>query len=89
MLERNEAAMTMNMLLYSMTELSTWDRGLRELVDRSYRPWDDGDRRPSHKDRRNFLRRGIWAKELNAAMEWNFMPTKIATLLKNLMQFAA
>jgi hypothetical protein len=89
LLERNEAATTMNMLLFAMTELSTWDRTQEELVDRSYRPWDDQDRRPSHMDRRNFLRRGIWAKELNAAMDWNLMPTKIASLLKNIMRQAA
>jgi hypothetical protein len=89
LLERNEAATAMNMLLFSMTELATWERSQAELVDRSYRPWDDKDRRPSHMDRRNFLRRGIWAKELNAVMDWNFMPEKIVSLPKNIMRYAA
>ena len=89
LLERNEAATAMNMLLYGMTELATWDRPKEELVDRSYRPWDDADRRPSHADRRNFLRRAIMLHELNAVMEWNFIPSKIIALLKRAMQLAA
>ena len=59
LLESNEAAATMNMLLFGMTELATWDRSHGELVDRSDCPWDDVERRPSHADRRNFLRRAI------------------------------
>ena len=89
LLERNEAATAMNMLLYSMTELATWDRPKEELVDRSYRPWDDAERRPSHADRRNFLRRAILLHELNTAMDWNFIPSKIIALLKRAMQLAA
>jgi len=89
LLERNEAATVMNMLLYSMTELTTWDRTQEELVDRSYRPWDDADRRPSHSDRRNFLRRAILMQELNTVMDWNFIPQKIIALLKKAMQLAA
>ena len=54
-----------------MTELATWDRTQEELVDRSGSPWDDADRRPSHADRRNFLRRAILLQELNTVMEWN------------------
>jgi hypothetical protein len=89
LLERNEAATAMNMLSFAMTELATWDRSQKELVDRSYRPWDDQDRRPSHSDRRNFLWRGIVLNELNAVMDWNFMHPKIDAMLKKLMQCAA
>jgi len=89
LLERNEAATAMNMLLYSMTELATWDRTQEELVDRSDSPWDDADRRPSHADRRNFLRQGILVNELNVAMDWNFIPQKIIALLKRMMRLAA
>jgi hypothetical protein len=88
LLERNEAATAMNLSLFSMTELATWDRSQAELVDRSCSPWDDKDRRPSHSDRRNFLRREIMANELNAVMDWNFTPSKIDSLLERLMQFA-
>ena len=88
-LESTEAATTMNMLLFGMTELATWDRSSEELVDRQYSPWDDGERRPSHADRRNFLRRAILAKELNDAWLWSAIPAKIMTALEKLMRLAA
>jgi SRSO17 transposase len=88
-LESNEAATAMNMVLFAMTELSTWDRSPKELVDRSYRPWDDVDRRPSHADRRNFLRQGMFENEFNAALELEIMPRKIRPVLKRLMKLAA
>lgn len=89
LLESNEAATAMNMLLYDMTELSTWDRSAEELVDRRSRPWDDADRRPSHEDRRNFLRHGILANEFNAALDSKSMPRKIIHVLKRLLKLAA
>ena len=67
-LESNEAATTMNMLLFGMTELATWERSQGELVDRSESPWDDGERRPSHADRRNFLRRAMLTKDFYGAL---------------------
>jgi hypothetical protein len=88
-LESNEAATAMNMLLFGMTELSTWDRSVAELVDRRSRPWDDASRRPSHEDRRNYLRRGILANEFNAAVDLASMPRKTINLLKRLLQLAA
>jgi len=88
LLESNEAATAMNMLLYSMTELSTWERTQAELVDRSYRPWDDKDRRPSHSDRRNFLRRELLAQELTAVLLVKNTHQKITALLKMLTQMA-
>jgi hypothetical protein len=89
LLESNEAATSMNMLLYGMVELSTWDRSSEELVDRRCRPWDDTDRRPSHADRRQYLRDGILVNEFNAALDLAFMPPKIIPLLKRLLQLAA
>jgi len=88
-LESNEAATVMNMLLFGMTELATWDCSHGELVDRSDRPWDDAERRPSHADRRNFLRRACLAKELNDACHWSTIPAKIRIALEKLMRLAA
>jgi hypothetical protein len=89
LLERNEAVTSMNMLSFGLTELSTWDRSSVELVDRRASPWDDPDRRPSHADRRNFLRRGILEKELNAALGAKSIPKKIIPLLKRIMLMTA
>jgi hypothetical protein len=84
-LESNEAATAMNLLLFGMTELSTWDRSRVELVDRGDSPWDDEYRRPSHLDRRKFLRRAMWARNFTAVLDWTTIPAKIMLALEKLM----
>jgi hypothetical protein len=77
------------MLLFGMTELSTWDRSHDELVDRSDRPWDEASRRPSHADRRNYLRRATLAKDFNDTLHLAAIPAKIMNALEKLMRIAA
>ena len=89
LLESNEAATVMNMTFYSMVELATWNRTHKEIVDRSNVPWDDQYRRPSHEDRRNFLRRCILANEFNAAYCETTMTRKLKNSLKRLLNLAA
>ena len=89
LLESNEAATVMNMLLYGLTQLATWDRTTADLIDRSDSPWDDPTRRPSHADRRNFLRRGVLADEFNAALESQTMTKEIINVLERLLYLAA
>ena len=43
--------------LYAMVELECWNEPAKRLVDRSDRPWDNPDRRPSHADRRRRIAR--------------------------------
>jgi hypothetical protein len=88
LLERNEAVTTLNMLSFGLTELATWDRSSAELVDRCTSPWDDPDRRPSHANRRNFLREAMLENELNAALGAKGIPQKIIPLLKRIMRLA-
>ena len=89
LLESNEAATAMNMTLDTMTELATWNLTAKELVDRSDSPWDDPNRRPSHTDRRNFLRRNILINEFNLACNANSITTKLKNSLKRLLQLTA
>jgi hypothetical protein len=89
LLESNEAATAMNMVLYSMVELATWNRTHKELTDRSNAPWDDPMRRPSHTDRRNFLRHGMLLNEFNAALNAQTITTKLKNTLKRLMNLVA
>jgi hypothetical protein len=88
-LESNEAATTVNMLLFGMTELATWERSQEELVDREDSPWDDAQRRPSNADRRNFLRRAILTKDFYDALKGARITTKIILALEKLMRLAA
>ena len=89
LLESNEAVTVMNMALYTMVELATWDRTHKEIVDRNNAPWDDPNRRPSHADRRNFLRRSILANEFIAACNAQAITTKLKNTLKRLLNVAA
>jgi hypothetical protein len=59
----------MNMLVYNITELCCWDIPSRDIVDRRFRPWDDADRRPSHRDKRKYLKLQLLQKELNALLQ--------------------
>jgi len=89
LLESNEAATAMNMLLYDMVELTTWHRTSEELVNRKACPWDDQDRRPSHADRRNFLRHAILVNEFNAALTSQTITKKLKVALERLLILAA
>jgi hypothetical protein len=51
------------MWLHTLIELWAWHKPHKEVVDRSASPWDDADRRPSHADRRNALRRSCLEEE--------------------------
>jgi hypothetical protein len=53
----NLAAWHLTMWLHTLIELWAWHKPHKQLVNRSASPWDDADRRPSHADRRNALRR--------------------------------
>lgn len=53
----NIAAYHLTMWLHTLIELWAWRQTKKDLVDRSASPWDDAQRRPSHADRRNALRR--------------------------------
>jgi len=88
-LESNEAATTMNMLLFGLTELATWERSQSELVNREESPWDDEKRRPSHADRRIFLRRAMLARDFYDALRGARLTTKIILALEKLMRLAA
>jgi hypothetical protein len=47
----------LNQWLFTLVELCSWDHTQTELSDRSDRPWDNPDRRPSHADRRRTIAR--------------------------------
>jgi len=59
----NIAAWHLTMWLHTLIELWAWRKPHQELVDRSASPWDNADRRPSHADRRNALRRSCLEHE--------------------------
>lgn len=53
----NIGCWNLNQWMYSLVELCSWDDDPSQLSDRSHRPWDNAERRPSHADRRRRITR--------------------------------
>ncbi|MDR2438333.1 MAG: hypothetical protein LBE12_03030 [Planctomycetaceae bacterium] len=78
----------MNILSYNVTELCCWDIPFSEIVDRSAQPWDNTDRRPSHRDKRKYMKLQFLQKELKAFLQSEQNPQKIFEKLKAFMMAA-
>jgi hypothetical protein len=74
---------------HTLIELWAWQRPAKELVDRQQSPWDDADRRPSHADRRNALRRQCLSEEFQAAAADRALPRKIQRLWRRVLKLVA
>jgi hypothetical protein len=84
----NVAVYHLNLWIHTMVELWAWNRSHDQLCDRRLSPWDDADRRPSHADRRNSLRRNILRAEFLAATACRRLPRKIRAFVKQLLGLA-
>lgn len=58
----NIGCWNLNQWLYTLVELCSWDEDKAQLSDRSDRPWDNAERRPSHADRRRCIAREMLRK---------------------------
>lgn len=63
----NVGAFNLNLWLHTLIELWAWSQPACTIRDRSASPWDDPDRRPSHADRRNALRRECLRQTFSAS----------------------
>ena len=79
----------LNLWLHTLIELWAWERSHKELCDRSQSPWDDPERRPSHADRRNALRRSCLRGEIQAAGKRQRLTPKFRGLLRRLLKLVA
>ncbi len=84
----NVAVYHLNLWMHTLVELWAWNRSHHQLCDRRLSPWDDADRRPSHADRRNSLRRNILRAEFLAAAACRRLPRKIRDFFKQLLGLA-
>ena len=75
--------------LHTLIELWAWHKPAQELVDRQASPWDDQERRPSHADRRNALRRECLQQEFHAATAAGPESRKIQSLWRRLIRLVA
>lgn len=85
----NVAAYHVKLWWHTLIELWAWHRPAKELVNRDQSPWDDGDRRPSHADRRNALRRQCLAEEFQAAAALGAVSRKIERLWRRVVRLVA
>lgn len=74
---------------HTLIELWAWHRPAKELVDRIASPWDDAERRPSHADKRNTLRRQCLNAEFWARAATATVPRKIQDLWGRLVKLVA
>src|ERR1043166_6257842 len=84
----NIAAYHLNLWLHCLVELWAWCRSHRQLSDRADRPWDKADRRPSHADRQNALRRQCLDAEIRACRGRRRLAPKLRRLVSRLLKLA-
>jgi len=78
----------LNGWVYTLVELCCWDADKSQLSDRSDRPWDNADRRPSHADRRRSIAREMLGNKFLAALPHTLDEPKLRNLLQHLIHLA-
>ena len=74
---------------HTLIELWAWHRPAKALVHRQLSPWDDPERRPSHADKRNALRRQCLEEEFQAGAVPGGTSRKIQNLWHRLVRLVA
>ena len=85
----NLAVFNLTLWLHTLIELWAWDQPAKKLRDRRTSPWDNPDRRPSHADRRNSLRRQCIQHTFSPRWGLRRLKGKSARLVKALLQMVA
>ncbi len=85
----NLAVFHLNLWLHTLIELWAWDQPAKQLRDRSASPWDDTERRPSHADRRNALRRECIHGVINGPGVRAALSRKTRSLIRSLVKLVA
>ena len=85
----NVAVFHLNLWWHTLIELWAWTKTHGQLCDRRDRPWDRADRRPSHADRRNALRRLCVQTAIRQAGRRRPLSRKLRTLCRSLLKLAA
>ncbi|HVX56702.1 MAG TPA: transposase [Candidatus Saccharimonadales bacterium] len=85
----NIGAWHVTLWLHTLIELWAWGKPHEKIVNREARPWDRVDRRPSHADRRDALRREFLGTTISACRAADGAHRKIQRLLNQLLQLIA
>jgi len=84
----NIGAFNLNCWMYSLVEAWAWERPVEQLVDRSDRPWDEAERRPSHADKRKALQRYVLQEEIAATLSGPTNKQRFRDLAERLLNLA-
>jgi hypothetical protein len=85
----NVGAWNLIMWWHTLVELWAWDRSRSRSCDRSDSPWDQAERRPSHANRCQELRREAMQEEYSSLPSVTGLRPKIRQFIKRLMRRAA
>jgi hypothetical protein len=85
----NVAVYHVKLWWHTLIELWAWHRPVQELVNRRRSPWDDAERRPSHADKRNALRRQCLEADFQAVVALGTVPRKIHNLWRRVVRLVA
>ena len=85
----NVGAWDLNLWIHTLVEVRGGSRPVEELSDRTDRPWDDPERRPSHADRRKALRREMIEEEFRRISIPGPWSQKIRPLLEGVVRMVA
>jgi DDE superfamily endonuclease len=85
----NVGAFNLGLWVNSLVELWAWKRGKGSLVDRSESPWDDGERRASHGDRRKALQQELLDSEFQRCGVCGHGSRKIRKLFQAVVKLVA
>ncbi len=79
----------LNQWMYCLVELSSWDTPASELSDRSDRPWDNPDRRPSHADKRRAITKEMLEKQFLKSLPPGRESRKFRKLIRDIISLSA
>jgi hypothetical protein len=82
----NVAVFNLNLWLHTLIELWAWEQPAKKLRDRRASPWDDAERRPSHADRRNALRRECIQEVISLPRVRAALAGKTRSLVRSLLK---
>lgn len=85
----NVGAWNLNLWVHTLVEVWAWGRPVEQLSDRSDRPWDDPERRPSHADRRKALQREMIEEEFRRISVPGPWREKFRPLVEGLVRMVA
>jgi hypothetical protein len=81
----NIGCWNLNQWLFTLVELCSWDREKSSLTDRSDRPWDNPDRRPSHADRRRAIAREMLEEQFLTVLPRGPISNKFRDLIAGVL----